>query len=116
MTGYQQASAIRAVGLLLPATNRVMEQDFIRWLPKELRLHINRLNAPRERPEDMRENLIALTTGIEETARLLGLAEPSVIGFGCTSGSFLNGPDWDADIRNRIARATNVSQVVSTSV
>jgi maleate cis-trans isomerase len=104
-----------AFGLLVPASNRVMEQDFIRWLPAGGRLNVNRLNAPRVRPDDMRENLEALTTGVDEAARLLDLAQPEVIGFGCTSGSFLNGPGWDEEMRRRIAAAARTPRVVVTA-
>jgi arylmalonate decarboxylase len=104
-----------AFGLLVPASNRVMEQDFMRWLPAGGRLNVNRLNAPRERPEDMRVNLEAITTGVDEVARLLDLALPDVIAFGCTSGSFLNGPGWDDEIRNRIAGAVRAPHVVVTA-
>ncbi len=104
-----------AFGLLVPASNRVMEQDFIRWLPEGGHLSVNRLNAPRVRPDDMRENLVALTTGVDEAARLLDLAQPGVIAFGCTSGSFLNGPGWDDEMRRRIAAAVRAPQVVVTA-
>jgi maleate cis-trans isomerase len=104
-----------AFGLLVPASNRVMEQDFRRWLPEGARLNVNRLNAPRERPDDMRENLVALTTGVEECARLLDLAGPDVIAFGCTSGSFLEGRDWEARIAGRIRSAARAREVVVTA-
>lgn len=105
----------RAFGLLVPATNRIMEQDFMRWLPPGARLNVNRLNAPKVRPDDMLENLAAITTGVDEAARLLDLAEPGVIGFGCTSGSFLHGAGWDEEIRERVARATRGARVVVTA-
>ena len=84
-----------ALGLLVPASNRVMEQDFARWLPAGGRLHVHRLPAPAERPDDMEDNLRALTTGVAEAARLVSLPEPDVIAFGCTSGSFLRGAAWE---------------------
>lgn len=104
-----------AYGLLVPATNRVMEQDFIRWLPPNARLHVNRLNAPMTRPQDMLENLTAITTGVDEATRLLDLAGPGVIGFGCTSGSFLHGAGWDDEIRDRLARASRCARIVVTA-
>ena len=35
---------------------------------------------------------------VEEPARLLGVALVDVIAFGCTGGSFLNGPGYDREI------------------
>jgi maleate isomerase len=104
-----------AIGLLVPASNRVMEQDFARWLPEGAHLHVNRLNAPAQRPDDMEENLRAITSGVEEVARLVDLAEPGVIAFGCTSGSFLEGPGWDEVMRKRVQSAVRAPHVVVTA-
>lgn len=104
-----------AFGLLVPATNQVMERDFARWLPAGARLYVNRLNAPKTRPRDMLDNLLAITTGVDEAARLLDLAEPDVVGFGCTSGSFLNGAGWDDEIRARVAGSSRCGKVVVTA-
>jgi maleate cis-trans isomerase len=104
-----------AIGLLVPAPCRVMEQDFMRWLPAGGRLHVNRLNAPAQRPDDMEENLRAMTAGVEEVARLVDLAEPDVIAFGCTSGSFLKGADWEEEILERLRSAVRVPHVVLTA-
>ena len=104
-----------ALGLLVPASNRVLEQDFARWLPAGWRLHVNRLDAPRQRPADMRENLLALTSGVDQAARLLGLVEPDVVAFGCTSGSFLRGAAWDEATAAQIHAATGNAAVVMTA-
>jgi maleate cis-trans isomerase len=109
------SAASPAIGLLVPAPCRVMEQDFSRWLPAGGRLHVNRLNAPAQRPDDMEENLRAMTSGLEEVARLVDLAEPDVIAFGCTSGSFLRGPSFDDEVVARIRSATRAKHVVLTS-
>ena len=104
-----------AFGLLVPASNRVMEEDFRRWLPQGARMNVNRLNAPRERPDDMLVNLEAIVSGVDEVARLLDLAAPDVVAFGCTSGSFLHGAGWDDEIRARIAGACKCGRVVVTA-
>jgi maleate cis-trans isomerase len=104
-----------ALGLLVPASNRVMEQDFARWLPPGGRLHAHRMPAPATRPDDMRDNLRALTTGVAEAARLVSLAEPDVIAFGCTSGSFLRGAAWDAQASADIDAASRGRPAVLTA-
>jgi maleate cis-trans isomerase len=104
-----------AFGLLVPASNRVMEEDFRRWLPAGARMNVNRLNAPRERPDDMLLNLEAIVSGVDEVARLLGLAAPDVVAFGCTSGSFLHGAGWDEEMRARVAGACACKGVVVTA-
>lgn len=104
-----------AIGLLVPAPCRVMEQDFARWLPAGGRLHVNRLNAPARRPDDMEENLRAMTSGLEEVARLVDMAEPDVVAFGCTSGSFLRGPSFDDEVIAKIRSAVRAKHIVLTA-
>ncbi len=79
------------------------------------RLHVNRLNAPILRSQDMQDNLQALTSGVGESARLLGLVEPDVIAFGCTSGSFLRGSPWDAATLEEIRGVSGCREVVLTA-
>jgi maleate isomerase len=106
----------RSVGLLVPASNRVMEGDFIRWSVADgLLLHVNRLQAPQQRPHDMRANLAALSEGVDEATRLLALAAPDVVAFGCTSGSFLRGRAWDRQLRDTIVRQTGGKPAVTTA-
>lgn len=95
-----------ALGLLVPASNRVLEQDFARWLPTGGRLHAHRLPAPELRPDDMLDNLRALTSEVGASARLLGLVQPDVIAFGCTSGSFLRGCAWEVSTLEDIRKAS----------
>ncbi len=104
-----------ALALLVPASNRVLEQDFARWLPAGGRLHAHRLHAPAVRPDDMLDNLQALTSGVDESARLLGLAQPDVIAFGCTSGSFLRGSAWETSTLAHIRKASGCHAVVFTA-
>ncbi len=106
----------RALGLLIPAPNIVLEQDFARWMPRGGRLHVNRLFATSKRPADMRENLADLTASVGECARLLGMARPDVIAFGCTSGSFFRGAQWEASTTADIAQHAGTHAVVLTAV
>jgi maleate cis-trans isomerase len=56
-----------------------------------------------------------MTSGLEEVARLVDLAEPDVVAFGCTSGSFLKGPDFDDVVLEKIRSAVRASHVVLTA-
>lgn len=104
-----------AIGLMVPAPNVVLEEDFMRWGAGAARIHVNRLSAARTRPKDMRQNLADLTSSVPECARLLGMADPAVIAFGCTSGSFYRGAEWEEETCAAIRRETSVKKVVLTA-
>lgn len=103
------------IGLLVPAPNIVLERDFARWIGDRGSIHVNRLFATSVRPNDMRQNLEDLTRGVDDCARLLGMASPSVIAFGCTSGSFYRGPQWEVQVCDKTRSATSVHHVVLTA-
>lgn len=104
------------IGLLTPAGNTTIEDDFARWMPDSLRLHVNRLftGSPRnpKTPEGLLTSLQEMGDSVEEPTRLLGTALVDVIAFGCTGGSFLNGPGYDQEITNKISVAARGVKVV----
>ncbi|MYB49813.1 MAG: maleate cis-trans isomerase [Dehalococcoidia bacterium] len=106
----------KRIGLLTPAGNTTIEDDFARWMPDSLRLHVNRLftGSPRNpnTPEGLLTGLQEMGDAVEEPARLLGTAKVDVIAFGCTGGSFLNGPGYDQEIAEKISTAAGGVQTV----
>jgi maleate cis-trans isomerase len=112
---YALSSVLPIVGLMVPAPNVVLEDDFAGWAPSLCRLHVNRLFAASKRPDDMRQNLADLTASVPECARLLGMTGPQVIAFGCTSGSFYRGADWETETCATIRSETGVADVVLTA-
>jgi maleate isomerase len=84
-------SAIKRIGLLVPATNTVMEDDFADLMPSSVRMNVNRMHAGSPRAASAVESLRAMGVQAEEAARVLAMAPVDMIAFGCTSGSFLDG-------------------------
>ena len=103
------------LGLLVPSQNTTMEDDFTRWMPDSVRMHVNRLYSSPERSGSFAEGLQAMGDRVEETARIISNVPLDVIAFGCTSGSFLNGLGYDLDIIRRIEGASGGVKTVATA-
>jgi arylmalonate decarboxylase len=108
----------KRIGLLTPAGNTTIEDDFARWMPDTVKLQVNRLypgspNNPNN-PQGLLTGLQEMGDRVEGPARWLGTAMVDVIAFGCTGGSFLNGPGYDREIIEKIsAAAGGVKTVVA---
>lgn len=104
----------KRLGLLVPARNTTMEDDFSRWMPKSVRMHVNRIYTP---PVQLpfAESVQAMGEHLEEDVRIISTAPVDVIAFGCTSGSFLNGMGYDEQIIKRIEKASGGRKAVATS-
>jgi maleate isomerase len=96
---------VRRLGLLVPAQNVAVEDDFFRWLPDSVHLHINRLYIPPGPRQPLAAVLEGMNAQVGEAARLLAKAPIGVIGFACTSGTFIEGAGYDREIQRRIEDA-----------
>lgn len=101
------------LGLMVPPGNTTMEDDFARWRPGLVGVHVNRLYLPLE--SDQVTGLQSMGDHVAETTRLMARAPMDVIAFGCTSGSFLNGPGYDEQIVGRIEAASGGVPAVATA-
>ena len=109
----------KRIGLLTPAGNTTIEDDFARWMPDSFQLHVNRLftGSPRNpnTPKGLLTGLQEMGDSVEEPARLLSTALVDVIAFGCTGGSFLNGPGYDKEITKKISAAAGGVKAVAAA-
>lgn len=105
----------KRLGLITPSGNTTMEDDFHRWMPTDVKLHVARISGDLLSDEQKRilsdesielESLQAMGNNIHIPAKDLSDATVDVIGFGCTGASFLNGPGYDRDISDRIETAS----------
>jgi len=99
------------LGLILPSVNTVMEPEFNSVLPKGVTCYISRMIV---RGEFNLSTLIEMAKGIERAAEELK-AVADVIGYGCTSGSFAKGSDWDKKLIERIEKASGHSATTPTT-
>ena len=88
------------VGVLVPSSNTVMEDDMHRGLPQDrFSVQTARMHLVETTPEAER-------TMVDETApgaaRLLGTARPDLLVFGCTSAGSLAGLEGDRRLAERL--------------
>ncbi len=86
-------------GLLIPASDMVMEADLWRRLPPHLTLHIARMYMQSTTVAGERK---MLEEELEPAARRVASVIPELIIFGCTSAAAIFGLDGDADIARRV--------------
>jgi len=79
------------IGLIVPSSNTTMECELARMLPKGVSLHTARVMQVIETEEE----LLRMAEYAERAAQELASADVDMILYGCTSGSFLKGEDWN---------------------
>lgn len=102
------------IGLLVPATNTVMETEFWRFATitsPGISIHTARIPTVEEVTF---ETLEAMEADSLEAAARVAQCRPDIIVFGCTSGTFLHGPDYNQRIEGALAERTGC-RVLNTS-
>lgn len=99
------------IGLLVPALNTTMEYDFNRMAPPGISVHVSRVATE---AEGTIEALEQMGRSASESARLVAPARPHSVVFGCTSASFVNGPEWTERLEKEIGAVVSCP-VVSTA-
>lgn len=98
------------IGLLVPSINTTMETEFWRIAPEGVSVHTARIAGGRHgTPEELRS--------MEEESRLaaqrVANAEPDVVVYGCTSGSFFEGKEWNRSICEQLTKITGAPTVTT---
>ena len=97
------------MGLLVPSINTTMETEFWRIAPAGVSVHTARIAGGRHgTPEELR----GMESASKQAAAEVAMVEPDVVVYGCTSGSFFEGPDWNKRICEQltgIAKAPTVT-------
>ena len=98
------------IGLLVPSINTTMETEFWRIAPHGVSVHSARIAGGRHgTPEELRSMENASLKAAEEVA----MVEPDVVVYGCTSGSFFEGPDWNRKICEQLTAITKAPTVTT---
>jgi maleate isomerase len=100
------------IGLIIPSSNRMVEQEMVRHLPPGTQAHIARLRmtGPHHVALDQ------LLPRIEETARTLTDAKCDVVAFHCTATSMEEGSDGEARVLAAVRRAGAKAISTATAV
>jgi maleate cis-trans isomerase len=99
------------IGLLIPSFNTTMEPDFWRLAPEGVSVHVARLKTERLLTS---EALRGMEKDTEGGAERLADAEVDVIAYGCTSGSFIEGHEWNKQIIDKIQKNAGIPSITTT--
>jgi len=109
----QQTAAKRRVGLIIPASNRMVEQEMAHHYPANVVVHVNRLRMTGEQKMPLR-NLLPYIT---DSAAALVDAKCEVVTFHCTANSTEEGLDGEARILTALqAGGARVRSSTATAV
>jgi maleate isomerase len=101
------------IGLIVPSGNIVMENEFYKILSKidGVSVHTTRILLESGSLED----LLKMKEGLLRAARELESARVSIIVYGCTSGSFAKGLDFDKEIIKEIEEETHIKATTTST-
>jgi len=99
------------IGLLLPAANHVLEPEFYKLLPEGVSLHTARML---NKEADLRDTA-EMNKHMIEAAVELSIIQPSIVVYGCTSGSFMKGVGSDLEMAKRISLVVNAPAITTST-
>ncbi len=98
------------IGLLVPSINTTMETEFWRIAPEGVSVHSARIAGGRHgTPEELR----GMEHASKQAAQEVAMVEPDVVVYGCTSGSFFEGPAWNRKISEQLTAITKAPTVTT---
>ena len=98
------------IGLLVPSINTTMETEFWRIAPQGVSVHSARIAGGRHgTPEELR----GMEAASKQAARDVAMVEPDVVVYGCTSGSFFEGPEWNRKICDQLSEIAKAPAVTT---
>ncbi|MFQ5761996.1 MAG: maleate cis-trans isomerase [Candidatus Bathyarchaeia archaeon] len=98
------------LGLIIPSSNTIVEPEFNRMTPPGFTVHASRM---RLRNVDAAELRLMLRDA-ERCVKELADATVSVVGFACTSGSFVGGPASFKKISAKLERVGGTPSITSS--
>jgi maleate isomerase len=98
----RKSKPIQRIGLLIPSTNTVMEQDFRNHLPNGWMLAVCRMSLTEVTPAGEAR---MLDECVLPATRLLVSFHPGVVVFGCTSAGVLRGALYEKELLMQISQS-----------
>ena len=97
------------IGLIIPSTNTINEPEFNKLSPNGISIHSARIKLLGKATKESYEAMVGET---ERAASELATAEPDVIAWGCTSGSFIIP---SSQIEGQIQKASGIPAVTTSN-
>lgn len=95
-------SKTKRLGVIVPSANVVMEPDMYRMAPDGVSVHFSRTVIT----EDSADQLAGMIDDVPRCCTELSHGNMDVYAFGCTSGSFFGGVDYDQKIIRKMVEIT----------
>jgi maleate isomerase len=89
------------IGLIIPSSNRMVEQEMVRHVPRGVQAHVMRLRMT----GTYHMTLAELIPQVEEATRTLTDARCDVVAFHCTANSMSEGLDGEQRLLDAVVRA-----------
>lgn len=99
------------IGVIVPSLNNTLEPEFNRMVPADVAVYATRLRLERGVPDDLR----AMADLTEQAGELLRHADVDCIAYCCTTGSLIDGVDWDEELAARLGKATELPVTTTAS-
>lgn len=96
------------IGLIYIASAYAMDVEFQMMAPAGVTTHTTRVKLSDDPSHFTAEDLIALEGRTLEATDIIAQAPLQAIAFGCTSGSFVNGPAYDQKLRDQMTEIAKI--------
>lgn len=107
------ADSPRRIGVLVAASDQVVEADLHAFLPKRVSFHTARLFQSLRSTTASLDSLTELANSAEPSAASVARAEPELILFACTAASMAKGRGWEREIAQRITAIAAIPAVTT---
>lgn len=98
------------IGAIVPSTNTAVEMEFNTMKPAGVSVHASRMVSL----ENSVDVLVKLAEDTERASYELGTTMCNAIVYACTSGSFVNGPEWEKTLVERMEKASGTKAVTTS--
>jgi maleate cis-trans isomerase len=105
----------RRLGLLVPASDMVSEVDFHNHLPRSVVFYTARLHQPKDSAIGTAANYQGLVDSAPDAANSVALANPELLVYSCTSGSFFKGPNWHRELSDMLEKASGIPTITTST-
>ncbi len=99
------------LGLIVPSSNTTMEEEFRRFLPEGVSLHVARVKLRKVNVEELRE----MKKYVGDASDRLADAGVNLITYGCTTGSLVGGIGYDLKLTSEIEDKTGIPAIATAT-
>lgn len=96
-------------GLIVPSGNNYTEPDFYSLRQEDIGIYTTRLFLEKVTPEELER----MGEKTEEAAKSLSNVNANIILFGCTTGSLVEGVEWEENLKKRITNITGLPAITT---